>query len=237
MSSRCSIVAGFLAIRADVSSQIGFNYSVNSSSLPPVLLIAGCTVDEIAKVGTPWMPTPEDYKEWAFNLERTGTYFSEIDEFCKESDRLDNDIYQDPQTRLEAPWRIPCVNIRHHQNRRCRPSPDGAELQECYKLVKAGILQGADDAQNHKLAGYRVAIGGLFKRRPFISLRGYVGLVPSHAEAGDLLCILYGCIIPYVLRRRIPGIGYELVGESYVHGIMDGEFVAKKHTTETYELY
>lgn len=33
------------------------------------------------------------------------------------------------------------------------------------------------------------------------------------------------------------GFGYELVGEYYVHGIMDGEFVSKEHITDTYEVY
>lgn len=49
------------------------------------------------------------------------------------------------------------------------------------------------------------------------------GLAPKEAEEGDLVCILFGCTVPVILRP-IEGLGlYKLVGESYVHGVMDGE--------------
>jgi hypothetical protein len=58
-------------------------------------------------------------------------------------------------------------------------------------------------------------------RRVFVSESGHFGLVPDHAQVGDLVCILYGCDVPVILRK-IKG-HYELIGESYVHGIMKGE--------------
>ncbi len=41
--------------------------------------------------------------------------------------------------------------------------------------------------------------------------------------------------MPYVLRKN--GQGYQLIGEAYVHGIMDGEFVEKEHNSETFDLH
>ena len=104
-----------------------------------------------------------------------------------------------------------------------------------------------------------------------------LGLVPANAKKGDLICILYGCSVPVVLRKYVGGKPaakyrsrcdhpecplnrrgsslrqedvvvhqehgttsflpdgsaveehYELIGEAYVHGNMDGEaFVAKR---------
>lgn len=49
------------------------------------------------------------------------------------------------------------------------------------------------------------------------------GLAPKEAEEGDLVCILFGCTVPVILRP-IEDMGlYKLIGEAYVHGVMDGE--------------
>lgn len=54
------------------------------------------------------------------------------------------------------------------------------------------------------------------------------GLIPQYASVGDTLCILYGCSVPVVLRKHEGnGLGYwQLIGEAYVHGWMDGEGVS-----------
>ena len=48
-----------------------------------------------------------------------------------------------------------------------------------------------------------------------------VGLAPHGAREGDLVFVAVGADVPYVLRSC--GDGYELIGECYVQGIMDGE--------------
>jgi len=40
-------------------------------------------------------------------------------------------------------------------------------------------------------------------RMPFLSDSGYVGLGPSNAECGDLVCIFSGGRVPYVMRMSI----------------------------------
>jgi hypothetical protein len=42
---------------------------------------------------------------------------------------------------------------------------------------------------------------------------------------GDLICILFGCSVPVILRKHKDGF-YEFVGESYIYGKMDGEAFA-----------
>jgi hypothetical protein len=54
----------------------------------------------------------------------------------------------------------------------------------------------------------------------------FLGLVPESAEPSDIICILYSCSVPVVLRRveTSDGVVYhQLIGECYVHGMMDGE--------------
>ncbi|OCL09117.1 hypothetical protein AOQ84DRAFT_431442 [Glonium stellatum] len=57
----------------------------------------------------------------------------------------------------------------------------------------------------------------------------FVGIGPPGTEFEDIVCILFGCSVPCILRRcEIDGDkqgGYKLVGESFVYGRMDGEAV------------
>jgi len=52
------------------------------------------------------------------------------------------------------------------------------------------------------------------------------GLIPQSAKVGDLVCVLYGCSVPVVLRKQLGKFSkhcWELISEAYVHGFMDGK--------------
>lgn len=51
---------------------------------------------------------------------------------------------------------------------------------------------------------------------------GRLAWVPDRAEVGDAICILSGWRAPFVLRRA-GGDSWNLLGEAYVEGIMEGE--------------
>jgi hypothetical protein len=61
------------------------------------------------------------------------------------------------------------------------------------------------------------------KRAFFFTEKGYMGLGLSSMEEGDLVYVLSGGQVPFILRPAILAEGFSLVGESHVHGIMDGE--------------
>lgn len=68
--------------------------------------------------------------------------------------------------------------------------------------------------------------------RLMVSCQGRVGMVAQKAKKGDLICVLFGCSIP-VLLRDSPDPGdesFELIGECYLDGFMDGSIL------EQYEL-
>lgn len=52
------------------------------------------------------------------------------------------------------------------------------------------------------------------------------GFVPDGTEPGDAVCILAGCTVPVVLRKRSweSDSGWVLIGECYIEGLMEGEF-------------
>jgi predicted glycosyl hydrolase (DUF1957 family) len=63
-----------------------------------------------------------------------------------------------------------------------------------------------------------------------------MGLAAPLAREGDVVVVLYGGNVPYVLRStQSPSNDeqlWELVGEAYVHGIMEGEALSR---TELHE--
>ena len=61
-------------------------------------------------------------------------------------------------------------------------------------------------------------------RRFYRSHKGYMGLAPDIARAGDKICLVLGCCTPLIIRGGGPN--FSLVGESYVHGVMDGELMS-----------
>lgn len=60
-----------------------------------------------------------------------------------------------------------------------------------------------------------------------VTKNGCIGMVPKGSQPEDLVCILLGADTPFVIRestQRFPGYKcYELVGDCYIHGMMDGE--------------
>ncbi|KAJ4026236.1 hypothetical protein NW752_001175 [Fusarium irregulare] len=61
-------------------------------------------------------------------------------------------------------------------------------------------------------------------RRPFLTDNGHLGSSCESTQAGDKVWIVSGCPVPLVLRKSADHEeGYMLVGESYVHGVMNGE--------------
>ena len=65
------------------------------------------------------------------------------------------------------------------------------------------------------------------ERAFIITDRGFIGLGPSYTQPGDIVCVLRGGNVPFVLRP-LEGDYYQFVGECYVHGIMNGSFARKE---------
>jgi hypothetical protein len=67
-----------------------------------------------------------------------------------------------------------------------------------------------------------------YRRRLFVTSRGYIGLCPEECQAGDRIFVLSHCPAPIFLRPQSlrPGDNkYIALGHGYIHGIMNGEAV------------
>lgn len=83
-------------------------------------------------------------------------------------------------------------------------------------------------------------------RRLFVTRRGYIGLCPSSAKVGDVVAVLLGGSTPFILsarskrERALEEANSELqvqntfvlIGDCYVHGLMDGEALRDEGTDD-----
>lgn len=65
-------------------------------------------------------------------------------------------------------------------------------------------------------------LGRMMHRRLFVTVSGRLGLGPAGMMSGDVVVLLFGGNVPYILRS-IEDERWRFVGECYVHGIMQGE--------------
>ncbi|KAF8853762.1 HET-domain-containing protein [Acephala macrosclerotiorum] len=69
-------------------------------------------------------------------------------------------------------------------------------------------------------------------RRFLITGKGFLGTGPSNIENGDAIFVLKGGSMPFVLRKKDEE-SWELVGDCFVWGLMDGEGVTGESQTVT----
>lgn len=77
-------------------------------------------------------------------------------------------------------------------------------------------------------------VQGIVWNRLFVRSRKrkLFGLGPQGTQVNDLICILYGCSVPVILRPQQDPESheikhYEIVGEAYIYGMMDGEAITE----------
>ncbi len=95
-----------------------------------------------------------------------------------------------------------------------------SEWKEMVRLYQEGTLD--EEEREDFIIDIRIAqmIDG---RQVVIGNNGYCGLVPDHAELGDLICVLFGCDVPVVLRQEDDH--FIFIGECYIRGLMHGEAI------------
>ena len=188
-------------------------------------------------------------------------HLSQIKQLCQRSALLNPSLYGSSDTWLkEALWRIPVTDqemIDAHFTRYQRATSESERRYtgllntiEAWKSI--GVRLGDPDPrplpaflQNEVLpivqkesrhyALYRPAIMRTVSRRPYLTQKGYVGLGHEGMRVGDLVCILQGGPVPFLLRRTERG-EYVFVRDTYVHGIMDGEFMKTRPGLETFRI-
>ncbi|KAF2645476.1 HET-domain-containing protein [Massarina eburnea CBS 473.64] len=118
-----------------------------------------------------------------------------------------------------------------HSRLRSRSSPTASVQHTTTSAPHYGTRATDSPFEEHKVDAscYTSALSPLLHRRVFITSKRLLGLGPAAMMSGDVVAVLFGGRVPFILRR-VEGEdqGWRLVGECYVDGIMDGEVVEER---------
>ncbi|KEY71266.1 hypothetical protein S7711_02372 [Stachybotrys chartarum IBT 7711] len=214
-----------------------FNASNDSASKQAVVVpdsrtisLRGVLVDTVQEMGKVWNP------DWITDLDCKAAlaYIDEIEYLCTKSPRLCGKIKQ--QDFIDV-MRICIADHYYYKEPERQPELVQGFVEAVTHMKKALERNGEnkeldlhlDDPIGWQQPWFMFAMKNLHSRRPFITKSGYVGLAPMHAQQGDKVVIFQGGKTPYMVRDASQG--YELVGETYLHGVMYGEYM-----TETVDI-
>ncbi|KAF4637062.1 hypothetical protein G7Y89_g1030 [Cudoniella acicularis] len=107
-------------------------------------------------------------------------------------------------------------------------------IQETLKLANARDL--SEEAQNNKEAIIDSFRSAYTCRRLFRTRGNLLGVSAQSLKEGDAVWVVAGAAVPFLLRK-LPNGNQELVGEAYVHGIMQGEAVSRQGKSEPQEIH
>ncbi|KAK4949812.1 hypothetical protein LTR10_011654 [Elasticomyces elasticus] len=149
----------------------------------------------------------------------------------------DRDEKGDPAPRF---YRVAMLHLLQISTVPLGPEDAGLDLLDSMSSIDTEELLG-NETPNHVKTFLTVIRDITWKRRTFRSKvndhaeRFLVGLAPPDAKVGDQVCVLYGCSVPVILRRLAVSEGklcWKLVGDAYVHGVMDGEAIRDASSEE-----
>lgn len=107
-----------------------------------------------------------------------------------------------------------------------------AGLEKPPQEYKGGITQWRLDMS----ASYRHNLMRLQGRKVFITRGGYIGLGPAEIRCSDNISIILGGKTPFIIRSG-GNEKFRLIGEAYVHGMMEGEMMERNLEVEKIALY
>ncbi|KAL3246833.1 hypothetical protein ABHI18_012605, partial [Aspergillus niger] len=178
-----------------------------------ILEVAGSIIDTIVKVGS--RPS---------TIDKAMEYMSEVLEFI---DSSKSDFPNDDE-KEDLEFKIPIGDAAHG------PWGDRQGLKRSFQLLgqtlnrtkapQSPVLVNVDTLREDLWLYCLTAVQ--FSERFGSAVvcqtaRGYLGLVPAGAKAGDSLALISGGKVPFCLRHEQED--YQVVGEAYIHGVMHGE--------------
>ncbi|KAH0432372.1 heterokaryon incompatibility [Colletotrichum camelliae] len=170
-------------------------------------------VDDIGQVGSPFVEADNLAGDSA-RVASLASWIEGLEVLLGET----NEVYATPADVQEALWRTPVADRAYAYNWETERA--GGKTFQAYQALMSGMIcQGVKDAN--------IASVKLRRRRPFRCMKGYIGLGPLEMKEGDSVWVIPGAGVPYILRPVADG-GFLVIGEAYIHGIMDGEYVKSR---------
>jgi hypothetical protein len=211
--------------------------SVNLRIEDETLVLPGLIVDDVSAAFR--APFVEFYKgsNLAEDVENKRCRREKMIEACRQWEDFvsklspDADPYRETCGRREAFWRTLIADRDYYWR-----GPPPAEWDFSGRF-EAWMSRRDDSAvqETYTRPFSDAAIVHCLYRSFIVTERGYLGLGRNSTQPGDVVCVLRGGNLPFILRKKGDRY-YELVGEADVHGIMDGSFVRQSRKEELKEF-
>ncbi|KAF5012918.1 hypothetical protein FDECE_1052 [Fusarium decemcellulare] len=218
----------------------GTTFVYQSSNSPRILNLRGFHIDTIDHVSSPWpydddcvdvggegprtddRPYEEvhDVKAYNFNGRRARIMFAQLRAVLATSPR-----YSEEQAR-DALWRIPVADKEMNKFSQIMRATE--ETHRSMDDFEASIMS-SSPSHLFDAIGKTSCINmmlSLYGSRILYSKTGYVGLCHINTRVGDKIFVPSGAHCPYTIRPIYHADGqttWQLLGEAYIHGFMDGE--------------
>jgi hypothetical protein len=136
--------------------------------------------------------------------------------------------YRPTGRRLQRMWTTFSHQVRHHlEEPTTKPSFISRLIlryvEKWYELTVSRL-----DGQLHPLPFLYME-----NQVPFVSSDERLGVGPSSTESGDLVAVLFGATVPFVLRPN-NDTTYRLIGHCYMEGTMEGQALRRGRQVETF---
>ncbi|KUJ23934.1 HET-domain-containing protein [Mollisia scopiformis] len=200
-----------------------------------ILVLKGVSVDKISVVGPPARDRVETLS--SIGHSSLGSTIILWKALVSDSDGS----YIARGSRKEAFWRtvaLDCKVINYHKGLTLQDNPRDRRrrLDKLDDLIppsnpksETRLLQ----ALNEQAV---VGEGAQCGRGFFTTETGYMGMGPPNVQLGDIVCVLFGGEVPFVLRPSENGM-YKMIGQCYLHGVMDGEVIQGVSRGDFYYTY
>jgi hypothetical protein len=195
-----------------------------------ILLLDGVRIDTVKAVGAIWDLVPgktvQEYSYDPIGVMRTWRRLIGLDEF--EVSMMDmptekaisaSGSYRTGVSKAEAYWRTILCNPNAKFRANYFQHDVGLSLKY-ERRVHNLTTDGTDFMEVNRRTGH-----SCYSRRFYITSEGYFGLGPRAMSPGDIVCIFLGGKTPFLIRQQHES--FEIVAETYVHGLMSGEVVAE----------
>jgi hypothetical protein len=168
------------------------------------------------------------------------TYFKEIDSMADSAV-----LSPDRDSAEDLKWKVPIAGVLYPK----AAVPGDIDLNSSYTALRSYINSSRKEKAKEESrppgnghacsTAYAMSARSLRKRsasyiaalqdtplgwRFVITKRGYAGVVPNMAQIGDVVAIMKGGRVPFILQKSTARPwSFRLVGECYIHCMMNGE--------------
>jgi hypothetical protein len=235
---------------------LGTDEAMREGEKLEILRVYGCIVDVVTEVMAP--PEWVEENEWSPSFIKDGPqWITSIREFVKlgkSSGPAEDYIWRTAScdSLHERPGRAPGrhVGVTAEEadfiRRIMRDDAINAEeltpaQTDFIKRRSVEWRRGSDQPAQQQLRDFRISwldtMGSVARSRTlFKTAKEMLGRGHVAVQVGDIVTLIHGVTSPVVLRPRAKG-GFLFVGDTYVDGIMHGEFLRTLPTFEVFDLH